>query len=92
MEDYSEGASYYDLASEAEIVEVEAMEAMEAKEAASGSASATNGFQKTVAIFQFLVEGLGILTVGSIGLVINIIALYILFRKQVSPDFGFFIY
>ncbi len=95
MEDYSEGASYYDLASEAEIVEVEAMEAMEAmeaKEAASGSASATNGFQKTVAIFQFLVEGLGILTVGSIGLVINIIALYILFRKQVSPRLCFFLF
>ena len=44
----------------------------------------TDEFQKTVELFQFVVEGVGILTVGSIGLIINSIALYILFRKQVS--------
>ena len=37
-----------------------------------------------VANFQYYVEGVGIIVTGSIGLVINIFALYILFRKQVS--------
>ena len=32
---------------------------------------------------KFYIEGVGILTIGSIGLFINVFALYILFRKQV---------
>ena len=40
--------------------------------------------EETVAAFQYYVEGVGILAVGSVGVVINIFALYILFRKQVS--------
>ena len=40
--------------------------------------------EETVAAFQYYVEGVGILAVGSVGVVINIVALYILFRKQVS--------
>ena len=38
-------------------------------------------------IFKFYVEGVGILTVGSLGLIINILALYILFRKKVRNPF-----
>ena len=33
--------------------------------------------------FKFYIEGVGILVVGLVGLVINVFALYILFRKQV---------
>ena len=40
--------------------------------------------EEIVAAFQYYVEGVGILAVGSVGVVINIVALYILFRKQVS--------
>ena len=43
-----------------------------------------DGMEETVAAFQYYVEGVGILAVGSVGVVINIVALYILFRKQVS--------
>ena len=43
-----------------------------------------DGMKETVAAFQYYVEGVGILAVGSVGVVINIVALYILFRKQVS--------
>ena len=43
-----------------------------------------DGMEETVAAFQYYVEGVGILAVGSVGVVINIFALYILFRKQVS--------
>lgn len=31
----------------------------------------------------FWIEGVGILVMGSVGLIINIVALWILFRKQV---------
>ena len=34
-------------------------------------------------LFKYYVEGVGILSVGSLGLIINIVALYILFRKKV---------
>ena len=37
-----------------------------------------------VAAFRYYVEGVGILAIGSVGVVINIIALYILFKKQVN--------
>ena len=43
-----------------------------------------DGMEEIVAAFQYYVEGVGILAVGSVGVVINIVALYILFRKQVS--------
>ena len=43
-----------------------------------------DGMYETVAAFQYYVEGVGILAIGSVGVVINIIALYILFKKQVS--------
>ena len=43
-----------------------------------------DGMEETVAAFQYYVEGVGILAVGSVGVVINVVALYILFRKQVS--------
>ena len=43
-----------------------------------------DGMEETVAAFQYFVEGVGVLAVGSVGVVINIVALYILFRKQVS--------
>ena len=48
-----------------------------------------DGMEETVAAFQYYVEGVGILAVGSVGVVINIVALYILFRKQVSFLFSF---
>ena len=41
-------------------------------------------FENTVATFQYFVEGIGIIVIGSIGLFINLFAFYILFRKQVS--------
>ena len=40
--------------------------------------------EETVAAFQYYVEGVGISAVGSVGVVINVVALYILFRKKVS--------
>ena len=43
-----------------------------------------DGMEEIVAAFKYYVEGVGILAVGSVGVVINIVALYILFRKQVS--------
>ena len=43
-----------------------------------------DGMEETVAAFQYYVEGVGILAVGSVGVVINIFALYILIKKQVS--------
>ena len=43
-----------------------------------------DGMEETAAAFKYYVEGVGILAVGSVGVVINIVALYILFRKQVS--------
>ena len=43
-----------------------------------------DGMEETVAAFSYYVEGVGILAVGLVGVVINIVALYILFRKQVS--------
>jgi hypothetical protein len=46
-----------------------------------------DGMEETVAAFQYYVEGVGILAVGSVGVVINIVALYILFRKQVMRNF-----
>ena len=35
----------------------------------------------------FWIEGVGNLVVGSIGMIINIVALWILFRKQVKDSF-----
>ena len=43
-----------------------------------------DGMEETVAAFQYYFEGVGIMAIGSIGVVINIVALYILFKKQVS--------
>ena len=43
-----------------------------------------DGMEETVAAFQYYVEGVGISAVGSVGVVINVVALYILFRKKVS--------
>ena len=54
-----------------------------------------DGMEETVAAFQYYFEGVGIMAIGSIGVVINIVALYILFKKQVSffftPKLDFFI-
>ena len=41
-------------------------------------------FDEFVARGTFWIEGVGILVVGFIGLIINFIALWILFRKQVG--------
>ena len=43
-----------------------------------------DGMEETVAAFQYYFEGVGIMAIGSVGVVINIVALYILFKKQVS--------
>ena len=37
-----------------------------------------------VSLFQYYVEGVGILTIGTVGIVINLVALYILMKKQVK--------
>ncbi|XP_059096177.1 G-protein coupled receptor daf-37-like isoform X2 [Tigriopus californicus] len=42
---------------------------------------------KLIRTSQFVIEGLGILTIGSLGLFINVFALYILFKKQVMRNF-----
>ena len=41
-------------------------------------------FESMLTTFQYYVEGVGIIVIGSIGLIINLFALYILFRKHVS--------
>ena len=41
-------------------------------------------FEEMLTTFQYYVEGVGIIVIGSIGLIINLFALYILFRKHVS--------
>ena len=41
-----------------------------------------------VAWAKYFIEGVGILTIGLVGLVINVFALCILFRKQVSTQCG----
>ncbi len=46
-----------------------------------------NDFGNVVATAKFYIEGVGILSIGSLGLVINVIALSILFRKQVMRNF-----
>jgi preprotein translocase subunit Sss1 len=38
---------------------------------------------KLVMMSKFYIEGIGIMSIGIVGLVINAFALYILFRKQV---------
>ena len=40
--------------------------------------------EETIASFQYYVEGVGILTIGLIGIVINIFAMYKLCKKKVS--------
>ena len=42
-----------------------------------------NGMEETVEPFNYYVEGVGISIIGLVGLVINIIALYILFNRKV---------
>ena len=41
-------------------------------------------FELMLTTFQYYVEGVGIIVIGSIGLIINMFAFYILFRKHVS--------
>ena len=41
-------------------------------------------FLPSIETAKFYIEGIGILCIGLLGLVINLFALYILFRKQVS--------
>ena len=41
-------------------------------------------FDGTVSDFQYYVEGVGIIVTASVGLIINIFALYILMKKHVS--------
>ena len=43
-------------------------------------------FEEMLTTFQYYVEGVGIIVIGSIGLIINLFALYILFRKHVSSS------
>ena len=46
-----------------------------------------DGFDGTVSDFQYYVEGVGIIVTASIGLIINIFALYILMKKHVSTSY-----
>ena len=41
-------------------------------------------FELMLTTFQYYVEGVGIIVIGSIGVIINMFAFYILFRKHVS--------
>ena len=54
------------------------------------------GLDQFAATVTYWIEGVGILAVGTIGLVINLIALWILFKKQVrilySPFVSLFMY
>ena len=43
-------------------------------------------FDGTVSDFQYYVEGVGIIVTASVGLIINIFALYILMKKHVSTS------
>ena len=47
-----------------------------------------NGMEETVEPFNYYVEGVGISIIGLVGLVINIIALYILFNRKVFLFFN----
>ena len=41
------------------------------------------GFDEFAGKVTYWIEGVGILAVGSVGLIINLVALWILFKKQV---------
>ncbi len=50
------------------------------------SSAATLDLAELVRLSKFYVEGVGILSIGLVGLVINVLALSILFRKQVGSE------
>lgn len=54
--------------------------------------SSDGQFLNVVKTFKFAVEGIGIMTFGLFGLVINLFALYILFKKQVGWDVHHFLF